>query len=244
MTTPMQIQDIDCFKYIEEIIKDPTEASCVDTRPVDPTNPLEEKSRTPLYKSMWSDETSRIINKVDKICCCMLFTSFYWTRDCIQTFVTILICRQHWKLFWLSAINVRKTISRKKMRQMRTVLAPNPSAHAPGHQSCLKWDCMMALCSMKCCHFFTVFQLLFANANGMHFFLRLREHINTWDTAGKIDFKKVTEYWTFEQLAGTFSLLWCIMQKMYPFTVLHATTCSELWHWLVMGDSRNLPTHN
>lgn len=29
-----------------------------------------------LMKSLWSDETGWIINKVDKICCCVLLTSF------------------------------------------------------------------------------------------------------------------------------------------------------------------------
>ena len=32
-------------------------------------------------KSVWSDETGWIINEVDKICCCVLLTSFYLKKN-------------------------------------------------------------------------------------------------------------------------------------------------------------------
>lgn len=64
MTAPIRLQDID-IKDIKEIIKDPIEASRVDTHPVDHTHPLLENLHTSparefAYTSLQPDEVYAI----------------------------------------------------------------------------------------------------------------------------------------------------------------------------------------
>ena len=65
-------------------------------------------------KSVWSDETGRIINKVNKISCCVLLTSFY-LKNCHDT-------QLQWKViehFWNSIIkNVRWSYKNHSQRKI------------------------------------------------------------------------------------------------------------------------------
>ena len=49
-------------------------------------------------KSVWTDETGRIINKVNKISCCVLLTSLY-LKKLFKKKIKKIKKKQQWKLF-------------------------------------------------------------------------------------------------------------------------------------------------